>query len=218
MKRTIVIILFIGILFTGCTRQNENIPETGIVTDGKYTGLIENIREISGSGSEVIFHSQTVNDTMLNYINITPAKNFSELIEYMENEIPALSGERVKITLSDSQPDPYYFVCYVSNYNADKDVVNPNAKVSDKLYYMYLSWNWVYNDQVYENVTYLKLCVNMFQSMEFWQEGMDLFKSFPNLEVLDLTEFYFKDHEEAVNMAEKLKEVLPEGCEILLDS
>ena len=222
------VILIISIVINankGFVQKNNGVDNyVEIVDDSEeYEEIINDIKKISGNKS-VVTHAQNFKYSVpLKFLNVNPeikkGDACTQLIEYLEDRNFADSNERVQIKLSNYQPDsPDYRVCYISNINWSHDITNTRAEVSDKMYYMMLSWNWGYTGDVFENITYLDLYVNTFQAGGFMQGELDLFKSFPNLKILDLTKFAFENDEDRQSILEKLKEVIPEDCEILLDN
>lgn len=196
-----------------------------IVDDSEeYEEIINDIKNISGSKSVVTHAKNFMYSEPLKFLNVKPeirkGDGFMQLIEYLEDQNFAGSNERVQILLSNQQinSSPDYRVCYISNIKWDDDITNPRAEVSDKMYYMMLSWNWGYNGDIFDSITYLDLHVDMFKILDFRHGELDMFKSFPNLKILDLTNFAFESKEDRQSILEKLKEVIPEDCEILLDN
>lgn len=224
---TVILIIFIVINANKDFAEENNGVDNyvEIVDDSEeYEEIINDIKNISGSKSVVTHAKNFKYSVPLKFLNVKPeikkGDACTQLIEYLEDQNFAGSNERVQILLSNQQinSSPDYRVCYISNIKWDDDIANPHAEVSNKMYYMMLSWNWGYNGDIFENITYLDLHVDMFKILDFRHGELDMFKSFPNLKILDLTKFAFESNEDRQSILEKLKEVIPEDCEILLDN
>lgn len=190
-------------------------------TDDELEKMKSDICAITGENSAVIKEVSEYNSDIM-YIYIDPeylyGDRYERLIDYIDNQILANSLHqfpRIKMIIIPDTPEDYG--CYVSNIFWRRKT---NVPVSDKMFYMFMSRELVGVYKEYSHITYLELGFVGEEAETFAKfSDMKILTHFPDLEVLDLSGLYlgFFNEEETDDFLNRLREAIPENCEILLE-